>query len=188
VSFTFTPLEIPEVVLVEPTSFGDERGYFLESYREGAFIKAGIAVRFVQDNRSYSRRGVLRGLHHQRPPFAQAKLVSTLAGEIFDVAVDLRPHSRTFGRWVGARLSAENRRMMYVPAGFAHGFQVLSDEALVHYKTSAEYAPRADAGLRWDDPAVAVAWPLLPPVLSEKDRELPSLDQVRDDFADMVVP
>jgi dTDP-4-dehydrorhamnose 3,5-epimerase len=179
-NFSFTRLAIPDVVLIEARAFGDERGYFMESYRRGAFSDAGITDAFIQDNRSFSQRGVLRGLHYQRAPHAQAKLVSALQGEIFDVAVDLRAGSPTFGRWLGERLSAENRRMLYVPEGFAHGFQVLSAEALVHYKTTAEYAPQADAGLRWDDPALAISWPLARPILSEKDDALPTLEEVRD--------
>jgi dTDP-4-dehydrorhamnose 3,5-epimerase len=178
VNFTFARLEIPDVILVEPRAFGDERGYFMESYRESTFAQAGIPARFRQDNRSFSRRGVLRGLHFQRPPFGQSKLVSATQGEIFDVAVDLRPNSPTFGRWVGERLSAENKLMLYVPDGFAHGFQVMSETALVHYKTTSEYAPQADAGVRWDDPELAVSWPLTPPLLSAKDETLPALSEL----------
>jgi dTDP-4-dehydrorhamnose 3,5-epimerase len=182
-SFGFTPLAIPEVILVEPKAFVDERGYFMESYRASAFAHGGIDAAFVQDNRSLSRRATLRGLHYQRPPFAQAKLVSVVEGEIFDVAVDLRPRSPTFGNWVAQRLSAGNRLMLYVPEGFAHGFQVLSEQAQVHYKTTSEYAPQADAGLRWDDPQLAISWPLRPPVLSHKDRVLPLFNEVRAHFA-----
>jgi dTDP-4-dehydrorhamnose 3,5-epimerase len=178
VNFTFTRLAIPDVILVEPRSFGDERGYFMESYRESAFVEGGIAGRFVQDNRSFSQRGVLRGLHFQRAPFGQGKLVSVLQGEIFDVAVDLHPGSPTFGEWAGERISAENRLMLYVPEGFAHGFQVLSESALVHYKTTSEYAPAADAGIRWDDPDLAIPWPLTSPLLSSKDEALPRLSEV----------
>jgi dTDP-4-dehydrorhamnose 3,5-epimerase len=182
VNFTFTRLAIPDVILVEPRSFGDERGYFMESYRESAFAKGGIDARFVQDNRSFSRRGVLRGLHFQRAPFGQGKLVSALQGEIFDVAVDLGPDSPTFGEWAGERISAENKLMIYVPEGFAHGFQVLSESALVHYKTTSEYAPEADAGVRWNDPDLAIPWPLTPPLLSAKDEALPRLSEVLDEL------
>lgn len=182
-SFRFTALAVPDVVLIEPEVHGDERGYFLESYRESAFREGGIEGEFVQDNRSYSKRGVLRGLHYQRPPFAQGKLLTVLLGEIYDVAVDLRRDSRTFGKWVAERLSAQNKRMLYVPEGFAHGFQVLSDDALVHYKATSEYAPQADAGLRWDDPELAIPWPLTPPVLSAKDGKLPVLSDLREEFA-----
>jgi dTDP-4-dehydrorhamnose 3,5-epimerase len=178
VNFTFTRLPIPDVILVEPRSFGDERGYFMESYRESAFAKGGITARFVQDNRSFSQRGVLRGLHFQLAPFGQGKLVSVLQGEIFDVAVDLRPGSPTFGEWAGERISGENRLMIYVPEGFAHGFQVLSETALVHYKTTGEYVPEADTGVRWDDPDLAIPWPLTPPLLSPKDEALPRLSEV----------
>ena len=186
-NFRFTPLRIPEVVLVEPRTFPDERGYFMESYKESAFEAGGIAARFVQDNRSLSQRGVLRGLHYQRPPHPQGKLVSVVQGEVFDVAVDLRSGSPTFGEWVGERLSAQNGLMLWVPEGFAHGFQALSDSALVHYKTTSEFAPEADAGVRWDDPEIGVEWPLSPPILSAKDEALPSLAQVKHDFAELRV-
>lgn len=182
-NFRFTPLAIPDVILVEPEVRGDERGYFLESYRKSAFEEGGIDAAFVQDNRSYSQRGVLRGLHYQRPPFAQGKLLTVLAGEIYDVAVDLRPKSTTFGQWVAERLSAANKRILYVPEGFAHGFQVVSADALVHYKTTSEYAPQADSGMRWDDSQLAIPWPVTPPVLSPKDAKLPGLNAAREDFA-----
>lgn len=181
-SFRFMPLAIPDVVLIEPRAHLDERGLFLESYRRSAFRDGGVAAEFVQDNRSLSRRGVLRGLHYQRPPHAQGKLVSVVAGEVFDVAVDLRSNSPTFGHWVGESLSAANRLMLWIPEGFAHGFQATSDEAQVHYKTTSEYAPQADAGLHWNDPQLAIAWPLLPPILSPKDAGLPELALVGDDF------
>lgn len=174
-NFTFNRLEIPELIVVEPRVFGDDRGWFMESYRKAAFALGGIAADFVQDNRSLSQRGVLRGLHFQRQPHEQGKLVCALQGEVFDVAVDLRPQSPTFGRWQAVTLSAENRLMLYIPEGFAHGFQVLSDSALLHYKATAEYAPEADAGIRWDDPDLAIPWPLTPPVLSAKDGKLPAL-------------
>lgn len=178
-NFSFSPLEIPAVVLVEPKAFGDERGYFMESYRASAFREGGVDATFVQDNRSLSSRGVVRGLHYQRQPFAQGKLVSVVRGEIFDVAVDLRPGSSSFGHWLARRLSAENRHMLYVPEGFAHGFQTVSEEAVVHYKTTSEYAPAADAGIRWDDPDLAIDWPVRPAVLSAKDESLPSLAEAR---------
>ena len=166
------------VVLIEPKVFGDERGHFFECYRQDLFAEMGIRSVFVQDNQSRSRRGVLRGLHYQlgRP---QAKLVRALSGEIFDVAVDVRRGSPTFGRWVGARLSEENRRMMYVPEGFAHGFMVLSDAAEIHYKCTDLYAPKEERGLLWSDPTLSVEWPTaegLELVLSAKDVALPTLD------------
>lgn len=182
-NFGFTPLEIPDVILVEPRAFTDERGYFMESYKASAFAEGGIDVRFVQDNRSRSSKGVLRGLHYQRPPHAQGKLVSVVEGEIFDVAVDIRPESSTFGRWVGETLSAENRLMLWIPEGFAHGFQALSETAQVHYKTTSEYAREYDAGLRWNDSEIGVEWPIDPPLLSAKDRSLPALAEVRREFA-----
>ncbi|MEX2536012.1 MAG: dTDP-4-dehydrorhamnose 3,5-epimerase [Trueperaceae bacterium] len=182
-NFRFTPLKLPDVIMVKTRGFSDDRGYFMESYRESTFAEGGIGARFVQDNRSLSSRGVLRGLHYQRPPFAQGKLVSVLQGEVFDVAVDLRPNSATFGQWVGELLSDENRLMLWIPEGFAHGFQATTRVAKVHYKTTTEYAPQADAGLRWNDPELAVEWPILPPLLSAKDEALPGLAQVRDDFA-----
>jgi dTDP-4-dehydrorhamnose 3,5-epimerase len=181
-NFTFDRLQIPDVIRVETQAFGDDRGWFQESYKESDFARGGIAARFVQDNRSFSQRGVLRGLHFQRPPFGQGKLVSVQQGEIFDVAVDLRPGSPTFGNWVAERLSAENRLMLYVPEGFAHGFQVLSEAALVHYKTTSEYAPEADAGVRWNDSGLAIPWPLTPPLLSHKDEALPALTELIGDL------
>lgn len=177
-NFRFTELAIPEVILVEPKTFEDERGYFQESYRESIFREGGITAQFVQDNRSFSRRGVLRGLHFQRAPAGQGKLIAALEGEVFDVAVDIRPGSPTLGRWVGQHLSAQNRLMLYVPEGFAHGFQVVSESALVHYKTTTEYAPEADAGVRWNDEDLAIPWPHTPPLLSAKDRALPSLREI----------
>lgn len=170
--------DLPEVLILEPRVFGDERGFFLESFNERAFEAAvGRPVRFVQDNHSRSARGVLRGLHYQQPPHAQGKLVRVTAGRVFDVAVDLRSGSPRFGRWAAAELSADNHRQMWIPPGFAHGFLVLSDSADFLYKTTDYYAPQAEAALRWDDPALAIAWPDLgaPPTLSAKDAVAPSL-------------
>ena len=170
-----TPLAIPDVLLIEPKVFGDERGFFFESFNQRAFNEAtGLDVQFVQDNHSKSARGVLRGLHYQiQQP--QGKLVRCVQGEVFDVAVDLRPDSPTCGRWVGAVLSAENKRQMWVPPGFAHGFLVLSDAAEFLYKTTDYYAPAYERSIRWDDPDLAVAWPLdgASPLLSAKDAEAP---------------
>lgn len=163
--------ELPEVLVIEPRVFGDERGFFFESYNRRAFAEAtGVDVEFVQDNHSRSVRGVLRGLHYQiRKP--QGKLVRVVVGEVFDVAVDLRRSSPRFGRWTGVRLSAENKRMVWVPPGFAHGFLVLSEAAEFLYKTTDYYAPEFERCLRWDDPTVAVDWPLSgEPILSAKDR------------------
>ncbi|MFN7037858.1 MAG: dTDP-4-dehydrorhamnose 3,5-epimerase [Bellilinea sp.] len=168
----FTPCCIPDVVLIEPRLFGDQRGFFMETYQQKVFAEHGIAAQFVQDNHSGSRRATLRGLHYQiRQP--QGKLVRVIAGEIFDVAVDLRRSSPTFGQWVGEILSAENKRQLWVPPGFAHGFYVLSEWAEVVYKASDFYAPQWERTLLWNDPAVGIEWPLLDGLellISEKDR------------------
>lgn len=164
--------DIPEVMVLEPKVFGDHRGFFFESYNELVFHDAtGLRPRFVQDNHSRSTRGVLRGLHYQIRQ-AQGKLLRCTAGEIFDVAVDIRRSSSTFGRWVGARLSGENKRQLWVPAGFAHGFLVLSDSADLLYKTTDYYAPEFDRGIVWNDPDLKIQWPLDgEPLLSDKDRQ-----------------
>lgn len=166
---------IPDVLLFEPAVFGDERGFFMESFNQKIFEEAvGRSVTFVQDNHSKSARGVLRGLHYQLAPYAQGKLVRCVAGEVFDVAVDIRPDSATCGQWVGARLSAENKRQLWVPEGFAHGFLVLSDSAEFLYKTTHYYHPESDRGLMWNDPVLAIDWPLQDePLLSAKDRVQP---------------
>ena len=179
--FQFLPLAIPDVIMVEPRVFTDERGFFMETYKRSEFAAHGIPD-FVQDNASHSVRGVLRGLHYQRPPQAQGKLVTVLRGEVFDVAVDIRHGSPTFGQWVGVTLSDQRRQMVYIPAGFAHGFCVLSDEADFAYKVTAEYAPTLDAGIRWDDPAIGVEWPIQNPLVSPKDRQLPTLAEAAVDF------
>lgn len=166
-----TRLAIPDVVLLEPRVFGDDRGFFYESYNRQAFREAtGVDPDFVQDNHSRSVKGVLRGLHYQLPPKAQGKLVRVVLGEVFDVAVDIRPESPTFGKWVGEVLSAENKRQMWIPTGFAHGFLTLSETAEFIYKTTDYYSPEHERCIRWDDPSVAVKWPLSgAPVLSGKD-------------------
>jgi dTDP-4-dehydrorhamnose 3,5-epimerase len=170
-----TPLAIPEVLLVEPAVFGDARGFFMESFSARRYADAGIPGPFVQDNVSRSRRGVLRGLHLQHP-HAQGKLVSVLEGEVFDVAVDVRVGSPTFGRWVGEYLSAENHRQLWVPAGFAHGFVVTSDDALFSYKCTEYYRPEAERAVRWDDPRIGITWPVEVPVVSPKDQAGLALD------------
>jgi dTDP-4-dehydrorhamnose 3,5-epimerase len=159
---------LPEVLVVEPTVFGDERGYFFESYSESRYRDARIEGTFVQDNLSMSRRGALRGLHCQNPN-AQGKLVSVFQGEIFDVAVDVRVGSPRFGSWTAEILSEENKRQLYIPPGFAHGFCVLSDTALFHYKCTDYYHPASELTVAWDDPALAIEWPVGDPVVSEKD-------------------
>jgi dTDP-4-dehydrorhamnose 3,5-epimerase len=165
--FTFTHLAIPDVILIEPAIFRDERGFFMESYKYSDFVAFGIKEHFVQDNHSRSVKGVLRGLHYQKHPKAQGKLVRVVVGEVFDVGVDIRLGSPTYGKWVGEVLSAENKRMLYIPPGFAHGFCVLSDVADVLYKTTEEYAPEYDAGIIWNDPEIGIQWPIEHPILSE---------------------
>lgn len=163
---------IPDVLLFEPRVFGDDRGFFFESFSQQVFEQAvGHPVSFVQDNHSKSSKGVLRGLHYQRAPHAQGKLVRCVAGAVFDVAVDIRPGSPTRGQWVGEILSAENKRQLWIPEGFAHGFLVLSDSAEFVYKTTAYYHPQSDAGIAWNDPVLDIRWPLPSdgPLLSEKD-------------------
>lgn len=169
---------IADVLVLEPTVLGDARGFFTESFNQRAFDAAiGRHVSFVQDNHSRSARGVLRGLHYQLPPHAQGKLVRVTQGAVFDVAVDLRRGSATFGRWVGAELSAENHRQVWLPPGVAHGFVVLSESADCLYKTTDYYAPAAEASVRWDDPTLAIEWPLggQQPTLSAKDAAAPRL-------------
>lgn len=166
----FTPTSIPDVLLIEPQVFGDHRGFFMETWRQDAFVEAGINLPFVQDNHSRSTRGVLRGLHYQiQQP--QGKLVRVIAGEVFDVAVDLRRQSPTFGQWVGEVLSAENKRLFWVPPGFGHGFIVTSEYAEFVYKCTDLYAPQYERSIRWDDPDIGIRWPQLDeePMLSEKD-------------------
>jgi dTDP-4-dehydrorhamnose 3,5-epimerase len=167
----FLPSEISGIVIIEPRVFGDERGFFMETFQEKLFQEAGIPVKFVQDNHSGSRRGILRGLHYQVKQ-VQGKLVRVVAGEIYDVAVDIRASSPTCGKWVGLRLSAANRRQVWIPPGFAHGFYVLSDWAEVIYKTTDFYAPQWERTLMWNDPDIAIQWTLSddqPPILSPKD-------------------
>ena len=173
--FSFKKLEIPGVVLIEPKVFEDERGFFMETYKMPDFIAAGIKGNFVQENHSRSGKGVLRGLHYQNPPFAQGKLVRAVRGEIFDVAVDIRKSSPTWGKWVGAILSEENKNILYVPAGLAHGFCVLSKIAEVIYKTTNVYSAESEAGIIWNDEDLDIEWPVKKPTLSEKDQKWPSL-------------
>ncbi len=180
--FTFTRLRIPGLVLVESRRFEDPRGSFMEAYQEAAFAAGGIGDRFVQGNLSRSLKGTLRGLHFQKPPKVQAKLLLVLKGAIFDVAVDLRRHSPTFGEWEAVTLAEGTGRMLYVPEGFAHGFCVTSEEAEVLYQVSAPYAPELDRGVLWSDPALAVPWPAKAPVLSAKDAVLPLLRDADNPF------
>jgi dTDP-4-dehydrorhamnose 3,5-epimerase len=160
--------ELDGLLIIEPKAFGDARGFFMETWNQRRYRDAGLEVNFVQDNISVSRRGALRGLHFQNPS-PQGKLVSVLQGEVFDVAVDLRRSSRTFGKWHGLRLSEENKRQFFVPAGFAHGFLVLSEVAMFHYKCTDFYSPKDEMTVRWDDPAIGIEWPMKQPTLSDKD-------------------
>ena len=176
-SFNFTPTEIDGVYIIEPQLFGDERGYFMETYSEKDFREAGLDYSFVQDNQSSSRRGVLRGLHFQKT-HPQAKLVRVLRGEVFDVAVDLRSGSPTYGKWVGVLLSGENKKQLMIPRGFAHGFVVVSDTAEFAYKCDDFYHPEDEGGIRFDDPDVAIDWPDVGELtLSEKDQYHPTLKE-----------
>lgn len=173
--------DIPDVLIFEPKVFGDDRGFFMESFNQKAFEDAvGRKVEFVQDNHSKSSKNVLRGLHYQLPPFAQAKLVRCVVGEVFDVAVDIRQKSPTFGKWVGVNLSAENKRQLWIPEGFAHGFLVLSNEAEFVYKTTNYYHQPSDRGIIWNDVDISIAWPLndVSPMLSDKDARQPSLQSL----------
>jgi dTDP-4-dehydrorhamnose 3,5-epimerase len=167
----YTPLSIPDIILMEPQVFSDHRGFFMETFREDAFQKNIAPIRFVQDNHSKSTQGILRGLHYQiKQP--QGKLVRVVSGAVFDVAVDLRKSSPFFGKWTGMTLSSENRKMLWIPPGFAHGFYVLSMDAEIIYKCTDYYAPDHERTLLWNDPSIAIAWPILPetsPILSEKD-------------------
>jgi dTDP-4-dehydrorhamnose 3,5-epimerase len=167
-------LELPGVLLIEPRVHGDPRGFFLETWNEERYSRHGIEGPFVQDNLSLSGRGTLRGLHFQEP-HPQGKLVWVLRGEVFDVVVDIRRRSETFGRWLGMQLSADNKRQLYVPPGYAHGFQVIGDDALVAYKCTDYWHPECERGVRWDDPDLAIPWPVPEPILSEKDRAFPRL-------------
>ena len=177
--FVFERLKIEDLILVRPKVFGDNRGFFAECYKKSDFALNGINVDFVQDNHSKSSKGVLRGLHYQQSPYAQAKLVKCIKGQIYDVAVDIRPNSKSFGKYVKVELSEDNKCMLYIPEGFAHGFVVLSDEAELIYKTSAEYAPEYDNGIRWDDKNLNIDWGIdFEPVLSEKDKKLPYLKEL----------
>lgn len=173
----FIPTPIQDLILVEPDIFGDDRGYFMETWQVRKYAASGIGGDFVQDNLSFSRRGVLRGLHFQNPN-PQGKLVYVLEGEVFDVAVDIRFGSPTFGRWHGVLLSGENKRQFWVPAGFAHGFCVVSETALFAYKCTDLYAPEHECVVRWDDPTIGISWPIKDAQLSERDKVAPTLTEI----------
>ncbi len=178
-NFSFQPMAIADVVLIASGRYEDHRGHLSETYEQEAFRAAGISAVFVQDNESCSRRrGTIRGLHFQRAPMAQAKLVRVIRGAIFDVAVDLRPDSPSFRRWCSAELSSENGRAMFIPRGFAHGFCTLTEDTLVAYKVDAAYAKAAEGGIRWNDPAIGIDWPVgtAEAILSDRDRDLPEFE------------
>ena len=174
-AFSITETALPGVLIIEPAVLIDHRGFFMETYKKSEFTAAGLAVDFVQENLSRSLRGTVRGLHFQRPPKAQAKLTRVIVGEVFDVAADVRPDSPTYGKWVGVRLSSDNRKSLFIPAGYAHGFCACSAEAEVLYQASEEYAPDLEWGVRWDDPVLGIAWPVNEPRLSDRDRQWPLL-------------
>lgn len=171
------PLSLPEVLRIEPDVFGDDRGFFMETWSKPKYEGAGIAEPFVQDNLSRSCRGVIRGLHLQNP-HAQGKLIHAIVGEIFDVAVDVRVGSPTFGRWVGETLSSRNKHQLYIPPGFAHGFCVVSEDAVVAYKATDVYHPEAEVGVVWNDPDIGVQWPVAEAIVSDKDRRHPKLRDI----------
>jgi dTDP-4-dehydrorhamnose 3,5-epimerase len=180
----FTRLNIPDVILIEPAVFEDPRGVFFESYHEEKFKAQGISARFVQDNQSASVKGVLRGLHYQIGPKVQGKLVRVVKGAAFDVVVDIRKNSKTFGQFVATSLTEKNRKMLYIPPGFAHGFCALEKECIFLYSVTDFYSPAHERGIKWDDPAIAIPWPKLdvPYLLSEKDETYPSLKDSKDLF------
>lgn len=175
--FTFKPLTIPDVILVEPKVFPDDRGFFCESFKASDFEKANLPAHFVQDNFSFSKKDVIRGLHYQKNPRAQGKLVSVLKGGVWDVAVDIRRESSNFLKWAAVELNDRNHAMLYIPPGFAHGFISLTEEVHLLYKCTNEYDPQADAGIRWNDPDIAIPWPVCNPIVSAKDAALPLLRQ-----------
>ena len=179
----FIPSSIPEVILIKPQVFGDSRGFFIESYKKTLFEKNGITANFIQDNHSMSSKGVLRGLHYQLDPKSQGKLVRCVSGAVFDVAVDIRRNSPTFGKWVGYELSADNKYMLWIPEGFAHGFVTLKDNTEFLYKTTNEYAPEFDRGIKYNDPSIGINWPDIGELsLSDKDKKQPTLSDAEINF------
>ena len=170
-AFKFVRLDIPDVILIEPIYYPDARGYFLEIYRFSYFTEKGNDIRFYQDNLSFSKRGTVRGLHFQKSPYEQGKLLSVITGSIFDVAVDLRPNSDTFAKYVSVNLSEENHRSLWIPPGFAHGFMALKDSHVM-YKVTNEYNKDYDSGILWNDPDIGINWPEIQPIVSEKDKKL----------------
>ncbi len=180
--FTFQKLSIPDVVLIQPRLFKDSRGFFRETFKASEFAAFGLPTTFVQGNHSHSAHGVVRALHYQKNPQAQGKLLAVTQGEIFDVAVDIRVGSPSYGQWVAEVLSAENGHMLYIPAGFAHGFCVLSASADLSYQATSEYAPHLETGILWNDPAIGIAWPITTPILSARDLALPPLAEADNNF------
>lgn len=175
--FKLSETSLPEVFIIEPQSFEDDRGFFMESYNQAEFAELGINDKFIQDNQSFSKQGVLRGLHFQTPPKETSKLVRCIRGEIYDVVVDMRKNSENFGKWEGFALSAENKKMVYIPRGFAHGFCALTDAEVV-YKVDEFFSKENDGGIRWNDPDIGIKWPLeVAPILSSKDAILPYLKE-----------
>ena len=184
-SFIFNPLRIPDVISITPNLFNDERGYFFENFNHSSFKNRNnnpIDLNFIQENFSKSKKHVIRGLHFQKNPKAQAKLVTAVSGEIFDVAVDLRKNSLTYGKWVSEILSETNHKSLYIPEGFAHGFCVLSEGANVVYKINREYSPQHEQGIIWNDPDIDISWPISEPIISEKDQNLPYFKNQTYDF------
>jgi dTDP-4-dehydrorhamnose 3,5-epimerase len=181
-TFKFIRLGVQDVISIEPCVFEDERGFFAEIYKLSEFEKMDINYRFVQDNHSMSKRGVLRGLHYQINPKPQGKLIRVIKGKIFDVSVDIRKGSPYYGKWVGVILSGENRHMLWVPPGFAHGFVALEDNTEVLYKTTQEYAPELDRGIIWNDSDIGIDWPVKEPLISPKDERLPSFKDAENNF------
>lgn len=176
-SFIFTRLGIPDIILIEPRRFSDERGFFLETYKESEFSKHGLPSSFKQDNHSLSQKNVLRGLHYQLPPSAQGKLIRVISGSIYDVAVDIRRDSKFFKKWISVELSAENMNILWIPEGFAHGFLSLSDGTQVIYKATAEYDPESERGIMYNDQDLGIEWPVKNPILSKKDMVYPGLNE-----------
>lgn len=177
--FEFERQSIEDVILVKPKVFGDNRGFFMETYKKSDFIANGIDVEFTQDNHSKSTKGVLRGLHYQAKPYGQAKLVRCVKGRIYDVAVDIRKNSKTFGQYIKVELSEENKNMIYIPQGFAHGFVALSEGVEILYKTSGEYEPQADRGILWNDKEINIDWGIdFEPILSDKDKYQSELSEI----------